>query len=174
MIDPSATRHSRVVARVLCDRKACYLFPISPRIDVNEVSGRIPHERPRDRGASRAKSRPFRSEKRTAGLSRHGSAGAGRQLRPDQIAPNQPQIVARYASASAVARARLGAPRRLAYGPGAVEGFIFTPRRCPTRRSSSSFTAAGGAKARRKTFPFLPRWRSAPARISSRSISTTW
>ena len=43
----------------------------------------------------------------------------------DQIkyAPNQPQIVARYASASAVARARLGAPRRLAYGPGAVEGF---------------------------------------------------
>jgi arylformamidase len=43
----------------------------------------------------------------------------------DQIkyAPNQPQIVARYASASAVTRTRLGEPRRLAYGPTAVEGF---------------------------------------------------
>lgn len=43
----------------------------------------------------------------------------------DQIkyAPNQPQIVARYASASVVARTRLGEPRRLAYGQAAVESF---------------------------------------------------
>ncbi len=43
----------------------------------------------------------------------------------DQIkyAPNQPQIVARYASASVVTRARLGEPRRIAYGQAAVEGF---------------------------------------------------
>jgi len=43
----------------------------------------------------------------------------------DQIkyAPNQPQIVARYTSASAAARTRLGEPRRLAYGQAAVEGF---------------------------------------------------
>ncbi len=50
----------------------------------------------------------------------------------DQIkyAPNQPQIVARYASASAATRERLGEPRRLAYGSAAVEGFDLyaTPR----------------------------------------------
>ena len=42
----------------------------------------------------------------------------------DQIkyAPNLPQITKRYATNSEVARSRLGAPRRFAYGPTAIEG----------------------------------------------------
>ncbi len=38
-----------------------------------------------------------------------------------KYAPNQPQIVARYASNSAVTRARLGEPRRFAYGRAPIE-----------------------------------------------------
>ena len=38
-----------------------------------------------------------------------------------KYAPNQPQIVARFASNSAAARGQLGEPRRLGYGSGAVE-----------------------------------------------------
>jgi arylformamidase len=38
-----------------------------------------------------------------------------------KYAPNQPQIVARYASNSAVTRAHLGEPRRLAYGGAPIE-----------------------------------------------------
>ena len=38
-----------------------------------------------------------------------------------KYAPNLPQIVARYASNSAVTRARLGEPRRLAYGSAPIE-----------------------------------------------------
>src|SRR2546429_8581862 len=46
----------------------------------------------------------------------------------DQIvyAPNQPQITGRYATNSEVTRARLGSPRRFAYGPppaGGLDGF---------------------------------------------------
>ena len=37
------------------------------------------------------------------------------------FAPNMPQILARYATNSEATRARLGAPRRLAYGAAAVE-----------------------------------------------------
>jgi arylformamidase len=42
----------------------------------------------------------------------------------DQIkyAPNLPQITKRYATNSEAARSRLGAPRRFAYGPTAIEG----------------------------------------------------
>ena len=42
----------------------------------------------------------------------------------DQIkyAPNLPQITKRYATNSAGVRSRLGAPRRFAYGPTAIEG----------------------------------------------------
>src|SRR5438128_11140505 len=42
----------------------------------------------------------------------------------DQIkyAPNLPQLVKRYATNSEAARSRLGAPRRFAYGPTAIEG----------------------------------------------------
>src|SRR4029077_11327587 len=42
----------------------------------------------------------------------------------DQIkyAPNLPQIVKRYATNSEAVRARLGAPRRYAYGPTPIEG----------------------------------------------------
>lgn len=50
----------------------------------------------------------------------------------DQIkfAPNLPQIVRRYATNSDAARARLGAPRRFAYGPTAVEGLdVYATRR---------------------------------------------
>jgi arylformamidase len=41
----------------------------------------------------------------------------------DQInyAPNQPQVLRRYATASDAVRARLGAPQRVAYGPTPVE-----------------------------------------------------
>jgi arylformamidase len=37
-------------------------------------------------------------------------------------APNQRQITGRYATSSEAVRARLGAPRRLAYGPSPIEG----------------------------------------------------
>jgi arylformamidase len=37
-------------------------------------------------------------------------------------APNREQLLARYAKASELARARVGAPQRFAYGPAAVEG----------------------------------------------------
>src|SRR5258707_14917542 len=37
-------------------------------------------------------------------------------------APNQPQITGRYATNSDVTRARIGAPRRFAYGSAPVEG----------------------------------------------------
>jgi arylformamidase len=36
-------------------------------------------------------------------------------------APNMPQLLARYASTSAITRARLGEPRRVAYGSGEIE-----------------------------------------------------
>lgn len=46
-----------------------------------------------------------------------------------KYAPNQPQIVARYASNSAAVRARLGEPKRIAYGDAAVERFdLYTAR----------------------------------------------
>ena len=45
-------------------------------------------------------------------------------------APNLPQITGRYATNSEITRARLGPPRRLAYGPAPVEGLdVFTTRR---------------------------------------------
>jgi arylformamidase len=46
------------------------------------------------------------------------------------FAPNQPQILARYASNSAAMRARLGEPRRFAYGPTPMEqlDLYATPR----------------------------------------------
>ncbi len=50
----------------------------------------------------------------------------------DQIvyAPNQPQITGRYATNSEITRARLGLPRRFAYGSAPVEGLdVFTTRR---------------------------------------------
>jgi arylformamidase len=50
----------------------------------------------------------------------------------DQIkyAPNLPQIVKRYATNSEAVRARLGAPRRYAYGPTAIEALdVYTTKR---------------------------------------------
>jgi arylformamidase len=50
----------------------------------------------------------------------------------DQIryAPNLPQIVKRYATNSEAVRARLGAPRRYAYGPTPIEALdVYTTRR---------------------------------------------
>src|SRR6266853_4408935 len=45
-------------------------------------------------------------------------------------APNQPQITGRYAINSEITRARLGAPRRFAYGSAPVEGLdVFTAKR---------------------------------------------
>src|SRR5438477_6975094 len=51
----------------------------------------------------------------------------------DQIkyAPNLPQIVKRYASNSEAVRVRLGAPRRFAYGPTAIEGLDIYPTKQP-------------------------------------------
>jgi arylformamidase len=48
-----------------------------------------------------------------------------------KYAPNQPQIVARYASNSEVARAHLGDPRRLAYGDVPIEGLDFYATAAP-------------------------------------------
>jgi arylformamidase len=53
----------------------------------------------------------------------------------DQIeyAPNLPQIVKRYATQSEVVRARLGAPRRYAYGPTPIEALdVYTTKRANT------------------------------------------
>lgn len=44
-----------------------------------------------------------------------------------KYAPNQPQIIARYAANSAAARARLGEPRRLAYGSASIERLDLYP-----------------------------------------------
>src|SRR5712691_7558438 len=49
----------------------------------------------------------------------------------DQIkyAPNLPQITGRYATNSEAVRARLGAPKRIAYGPTPVEALDLYPTR---------------------------------------------
>src|SRR5580692_5892372 len=44
-----------------------------------------------------------------------------------KYAPNRSQIVERYASNSDIARERLGAPRRIAYGPTANEALDLYP-----------------------------------------------
>jgi len=44
-----------------------------------------------------------------------------------KYAPNRSQIIERYASTSDIARARLGAPRRIAYGPTAIETLDLYP-----------------------------------------------
>ena len=44
-----------------------------------------------------------------------------------QYAPNRPQLVERLASNSEAVRARLGAPRRFAYGPTSIEGLDVYP-----------------------------------------------
>jgi len=47
-----------------------------------------------------------------------------------KYAPNLPQITKRYATNSEAARSRLGAPRRFAYGPTAIEGLdVYTTKR---------------------------------------------
>src|SRR5437868_6228521 len=47
-----------------------------------------------------------------------------------QFAPNLPQITKRYASNSEAVRARLGAPRRYAYGPTPIEALdVYTTKR---------------------------------------------
>lgn len=48
-----------------------------------------------------------------------------------KYAPNLPQIVARFASNSAVTRARLGEPRRLAYGSAPIEQLDFYATKAP-------------------------------------------
>jgi arylformamidase len=48
-----------------------------------------------------------------------------------KYAPNQPQIVKRYATNSEAVRQRLGAPRRLIYGPTPVEGADLYPTSRP-------------------------------------------
>src|SRR5215204_4575499 len=40
-----------------------------------------------------------------------------------KYAPNQPQVIKRYGTNSEAMRARIGAPKRFAYGTTAVEGF---------------------------------------------------
>ncbi len=58
-------------------------------------------------------------------------------------APNQPQITGRYATNSEITRARLGTPRRLAYGSAPVEGLdVFTTKR---RNAPVNVFVHGGA-----------------------------
>src|SRR5258708_14904898 len=58
-------------------------------------------------------------------------------------APNLPQITGRYATNSEITRARLGPPRRLAYGPAPVEGLdVFTSKR---RNAPINIFVHGGA-----------------------------
>lgn len=52
-------------------------------------------------------------------------------LNTAKAAPNLPQVTRRWATASDAVRARLGEPRRLAYGPGTIEGLDLYPTRAP-------------------------------------------
>jgi len=92
----------------------------------------------------------------------------------DQIkyAPNLPQITRRYATNSEAVRSRLGRPRRFAYGPTAIVGSTSTRPYNPTRRSTSSSTAARGVWASPRTTLSRPSYLCIPVRISWCPISS--
>ena len=85
----------------------------------------------------------IRPRQRPAGLPRHGSAGARRRLRPGDLRAQPRLIVARRKTASERARAVLGAPRRMAYGPAKIEGLdVFD---CGTKNAPINVFVHGGA-----------------------------
>jgi hypothetical protein len=85
-------------------------------------------------------------------------------------APLLQQIIRRYASSSNEVRARLGSPKRFAYGPTAVEALELYPAKKPNAPFSFSSTVALGGPVKRRTTDFLPSFLSTPASITSRLI----
>ncbi len=93
-----------------------------------------------------------------------------------KYAPNRDQLNRRRASGSEEVRARLGAPRRFAYGPAAIEGvdvYVAPGSDATPPRSRSSCMAAPGATAPPSTAPTGRSRSCAPAPISRCSISST-
>src|SRR3984957_12709100 len=74
-----------------------------------------------------------------------------------KYAPNLVQVTNRYASNSNAMRARLGEPRRVNYGPTAIERLEVYAPGGRTRRFISTFTAAPGTSARPLIMPFRPK-----------------
>jgi arylformamidase len=69
-------------------------------------------------------------------------------------APLINQIQKRFATSSVTTRTRLGAPKRLAYGPTPIEALDLYPAKTPTRPYSSM--AAGGFAAAPRTMATRP------------------
>ena len=87
-------------------------------------------------------------------------------------APNQPLVHARRSTATARAKARLGAPQRFHYGASEIESVdVFATKKVPTtRRSTSTSTAARGGTAARPTSRSWPKCSSMPARTADRRL----
>ena len=90
-----------------------------------------------------------------------------------KYAPNIRQIVARYRTNSDLTRARLGAPKRLSYGSAPIEGLDLFATKKPNA-PINVFLHGGAWRAElAHIMRSRPRCSSMPARITSRSISTT-
>ncbi len=93
----------------------------------------------------------------------------------DQLvyAPNRDQVHKRNMFNSDRVRARLGAPKRLAYGPTPIEQLdLFATNKPNAPINVFIHGGAWRAAARSRTTPSWPRCSCAPARIGSASTST--
>ena len=117
---------------------------------------------------------PARAE-RSARVARPGPAGAGRRLRPVEIR-RKPRRRSSSATPPTASRCARGSVRRSASPTGRrrSRGSISIPRANRMRRCMCSSTAAPGAAGSPRTRPIRPRPSCTPARITSRSTSTTW
>ena len=86
-------------------------------------------------------------------------------------APNRSQVNARLAQASELARQRLGAPQRMAYGPAGIEQLESTGHNPLARRSSCRAGGRGRAERRPSTLT-RRKYSCEPARTSWSWIST--
>ncbi len=92
----------------------------------------------------------------------------------DQLvyAPNREQVAKRRLFNSEKARAAIGAPERVAYGPTEIEQLDIYRASSRTRRSTSSSTAAPGAPTAPPTMRCWPSRSCGPAPTTSLSISS--
>ena len=109
----------------------------------------------------------------TAGVARHGPAGARDAYDQQVYAPNRDQVGKRRIANSEKVRAIIGAPERVAYGPTEIEKADIYRTKRPVRRSTSSSTAVPGVPTAPPTTRSWPSRSSTPARISSCSTSST-
>ena len=105
----------------------------------------------------------------TAGVARHGPEGARRRLRPDRLRSQAAQLHQREAN-SERARARLGPPQRLAYGPSAIEALDMFATKRPNA-PINMFIHGGAWRQGSPRICVPPSCSSTPARISSCPIS---